>query len=136
MSFSLQIRRTLLVFAMSSSVLLIGLVRAQTAQPNAAAATTIRIDLQDALERARKNSTVFNAAVTDAAVSKEDKTQARDALLPSVAYNNSAIYTQGNGPGNQIRFIANNAVHEYISQANVHEALDVATFAQYRAAAA
>jgi outer membrane protein TolC len=95
-----------------------------------------RLTLQDALDRARKNSTVFHAALTDAAVSREDRNQARDALLPSVAYNNSAIYSQGNGAGNSVRFIANNGVHEYISQANVHQLLDVASFAQYRAAAA
>lgn len=113
-----------------------GFARAQSVPADAASTATLRINLQEALQRARKNSTVYNAAVTDAAISKEDKNQARNALLPSVAYNNSAIYTQGNGPGNQIRFIANNAVHEYISQANVHEALDVSSFAQYRAAAA
>jgi outer membrane protein TolC len=95
-----------------------------------------RLTLQDALDRARKNSTVFQAALTDAAVSREDKNQARDALLPSVAYNNSAIYSEGNGAGNSVRFIANNGVHEYVSQANVHQLLDVASFAQYRAAAA
>lgn len=111
-----------------------GICHAQSAMADTSA--TVRVDLQDALKRARTSSTVYNAAVTEAAVSKEDKNQARNALLPSVAYNNSAIYTQGNGPGNQVRFVANNGVHEYISQANVHEALDVSTFAQYRAAAA
>ncbi len=114
----------------------VGISHAQSPPADTSATTTVRIDLQEALKRARTNSTVYNAAVTEAAVSKEDKNQARNALLPSVAYNNSAIYTQGNGPGNQVRFIANNGVHEYISQANVHEALDVASFAQYRAAAA
>lgn len=115
---------------------LAGLANAQSAQPTVPAGTPVRIDLQEALKRARLNNAVFNAAITEAAVSKEDRNQARDALLPSVAYNNSAIYTQGNGAGNQVRFIANNGVHEYISQANVHETLDVAGFAQYRAAAA
>jgi outer membrane protein TolC len=105
-------------------------------QQGTAPATPVSLTLQDALDRARKNSTVFQSAVTEAAISKEDKNQARDALLPSVAYNNSAIYSQGNGPGNSVRFIANNAVHEYISQANVHEVLDVSSFAQYRATAA
>ena len=33
-------------------------------------------------------------------------------------------------------FIANNAVHEYISQGNVHETLDVATVMNYRQASA
>jgi outer membrane protein TolC len=96
----------------------------------------VKLTLQDALDRARKNSTVFQAAVTDAAISREDKNQARDALLPGVSYENSVIYSQGNGAGNPVRFIANNGVHEYISQANVHQVLDVASFAQYRAAAA
>ena len=95
-----------------------------------------RLTLQGSLDLARKNSAIFQSAVTDAAIAKEDKKQARGTLLPSVAYDNSAIYTQGNGPGSTVRFIANNSVHEYISQGNVHEVLDVATFAQYRAAAA
>src|SRR5882762_6740393 len=110
---------------------------AQTAPaPSQDSAAPVRLTLQDALDRARKNSTVFQAAVTDAALSHEDKNQARDALLPSVSYNNSAVYSQGSGPGNSVRFIANNGVHEYISQANVHQMLDVASFAQYRAAVA
>ncbi len=120
----------------AASSLFAGFVRGQAVKSDAPADATVRIDLQDALQRARKNSTVYNSAVTEAAVSREDKNQARNALLPNVAYNNSVIYTQGNGPGNQVRFIANNGVHEYFSQANVHEALDVASFAQYRAAAA
>src|SRR5690349_11078223 len=69
-------------------------------QQGTAPASPIHLTLQDALDRARKNSTVFQSALTEAAISKEDKNQARDALLPSVAYNNSVIYSQGNGPGN------------------------------------
>jgi outer membrane protein TolC len=55
-----------------------------------------------------------------------------------VTYDNSAIYTQSAGPigtaatGVPVLFIANNAVHEYVSQANVHEAIDVAGIANYR----
>jgi outer membrane protein TolC len=94
----------------------------------------LRLTLQDALALARKNSTQFHAAQTDSALAREDKTQTRDALLPSVNYNNEALYSQGNGPGNGVRFIANNAVHEYISQGNVHELLDVAGVANFRRA--
>ena len=90
---------------------------------------TVRITLPDAIDRARRNSVEFQAAVTDAAIAREDRNQARDALLPSVKYDNSGIYTQGNGPGSPIRFIANNAVHEYISQGNVHESFDLAALA-------
>jgi outer membrane protein TolC len=105
---------------------------AQQGTPSTSA--TLRLTLQDALALARKNSTQFQSAQTDSALAREDKTQARDALLPSVNYNNEALYTQGNGPGNAVRFIANNAVHEYISQGNVHELLDMAGVANFRRA--
>jgi outer membrane protein TolC len=113
-----------------------------TNQQGPAPATPIRLTLQDALDLARKNSTQYQAALTSAGLAREDRTQARDALLPSVAYNNSAIYTQGAGAtqarntGFPVVFIANNAVHEYISQANIHEAIDVASVAAWRRASA
>ena len=105
---------------------------------NAAAAAPLRLTLQDALDRARKNSVQFQAALTNAGLARQDSRQAFDALLPSVTYNNSAIYTQSAGPvaqaatGVPVVFIANNAVHEYISQGNVHEAIDVAAVANFR----
>ncbi len=111
----------------------------QSSKPvNAPAATPVRLTLQDALDRARKNSVQFQAAVTNAGLARQDRRQAFDALLPSVTYNNSAIYTQSAGPvatsatGVPVVFIANNAVHEYISQGNVHEAIDVAAVANFR----
>jgi outer membrane protein TolC len=116
---------------------------AETAnQRGTTAATPIRLTLQDALNLARKNNTKYRAAVTNAGLAREDRTQARDALLPSVAYNNSAIYTQSAGPGLTsttgipVIFIANNTVHEYISQANIHESIDVAAVAGWRRASA
>src|SRR5260370_22504779 len=111
----------------------------QSAKPaNAAAAAPLRLTLQDALDRARKNSVQFQAAVTNAGLARQDSRQAFAALLPGVTYNNSAIYTQGAGPvataatGVPAVFIANNSVHEYISQGNVHEAIDVAAAANFR----
>jgi outer membrane protein TolC len=112
-------------------------VPARDSQP--AAQTTppaLRLTLQDALARARKNSTQFQSALTEAGLAHEDKIQARDALLPSVSYNNEALYTQSNGPGNGVRYIANNAVHEYVSQGNVHETLDLASISSFRRASA
>jgi outer membrane protein len=111
------------------------------AQPgSSAAASALRLTLQDALDRARKNSTQFQAALTTAGLAREDRKQAFDSLLPSVTYNSSAIYTQGTGLANQaassslgpVVFIANNAVHEYVSQANVHEAIDLAAVQNFR----
>jgi outer membrane protein TolC len=106
------------------------------AQEKPATPPPLRITLADALNRARSNSVVYQAALTDARIAHEDKKQAITTLLPSVSYNNSAIYTEGTGAPGQVKFIANNAVHEYISQGNVHEALDVSGIAEARRAAA
>jgi outer membrane protein TolC len=103
--------------------------------------TPLTITLQDALERARVNDTQYHSALTDLGVARGDRTQARAAMLPNVNYNNSFIYTQGTGqpPACALgstcpasRFIANNGVHEYISQGNAHEALSLTNFGDYR----
>ena len=104
--------------------------------PSMAPGAPLRLTLADALDRARQNSVVYQAALTDARIANEDKKQSVAALLPSVNYNNSAIYTQGTGTDDQVKFIANNAVHEYISQGNLHEALDLAGIAEARRTAA
>lgn len=108
------------------------------AQQNAAlpSGSVVRLSLNEALERARRNAVAYQAAITDARMAHEQKKQAVASLLPSVNYNNSAIFTQGNGVDNQVKFIANNALHEYLSQGNVHEVLDVAGFAEARRASA
>lgn len=108
----------------------------QSAPDSASKANLERLSLQDAIERARRNDPQFQSALTDAGIAKEDRVQARDVLLPGVVYNNSAIYTQANHGPVGVIFIANNAVHEYISQGNVHEALDAATLMNYRRASA
>lgn len=94
----------------------------------------LKLTLQDALARARKNSVAFQSALTDSAIARQDRFQAAGALLPSVNYNNTAWYTQGTG-GNPI-FIANNGVHEYLSQGNIHESIGLADVAGFRRASA
>jgi outer membrane protein TolC len=116
-----------------------------TADPNQSAPLTIT--LQDALQRARQNDPQYRSAMTDLGLAREDRVQSRAGLLPNVSYNNSFIYTQGTGPlpANcqsstagcpTSRFIANNGVHEYISQANAHEALSLTNIADYRRSSA
>jgi outer membrane protein TolC len=105
----------------------------QTAQ--GAATAPVRLTLQDALTLARKNSVQFHSAVTDSAIARQDRFQAGAALLPSVTYDNQALYTQLTGK-NEVIFIANNAAHEYLSQANVHEWIDVAGISSFRRASA
>ena len=93
----------------------------------------LTLTLQDALQRAKANSPQFQAALTDLGLAKEDRVQSRAALLPSVNYNMGYLYTQGNGRhSNEPIFIANNAVHEYVSQGNVHQDFSPTTFAEYR----
>lgn len=104
------------------------------AQATAPGASPLQLTLQDALARARKNSVQFQSALTDSAIARQDKWQAGAALLPSVTYNNQAWYTQAKN--NAPIFIANNAVHEYLSQGNIHESLDLASVSGFRHASA
>jgi len=107
----------------------------------------LTITLQDALQRARMNDPQYRSAVTDLGIAREDRVQARAGLLPNLNYNNSFIYTQGTGTlpatcGNSAagcpmsRFVANNGVHEYISQADVHQSFSLTNFADYDRSAA
>jgi outer membrane protein TolC len=115
-------RLSLIVFALSLNVAF-----AQQDGPAAAPVT-----LQQAIARARANQPNFAAAVAAQKVAALDHSIARAALLPGASYHNQVLYTQPNGAtngggpiGSQAapRFIANNAVREYASQAVVTETL-------------
>ena len=58
--------------------------------------------------------------MTNYGVARQNTVQSRAALLPNVNYNAQYLYTQGDGAGNP-RYIANNGVHEYVSQGVVHQ---------------
>ena len=129
-----------------SSLLVFSLATAAQSDPNtpttgtnapANAGAPVTLTLQDALQRARVNSPEFRSALTELGLAHEDKVQGRAALLPNVNYDTSIIYTQGNNTrSNTPAFIANNGVHEYISQGNVHQEFSLATYGDYRKAAA
>jgi len=109
----------------------------QAATPNSPTpGAPLRLTLQDALALARKNEPTYNSVVTAAGVAGETRAQSRDALLPGVNFDTSVIYTQGSNGPSSVRFIANNAPHEYISQGNVHQSLDLASWENYRSVAA
>jgi outer membrane protein TolC len=95
----------------------------------------LTLTLQDALTRARANEPQYRAALTEYGVARQQTVQARAGLLPNVNYNAEFLYTQGNGTGTG-RFIASNSVHEYVSQANVHQTLSLQSAAEYRLARA
>jgi outer membrane protein TolC len=122
-------------------------VPAESAGATPAGGAPMTITLQDALQRARLNDPQYRSAITDLGLAREDRVQARAGMLPNLNYNNSFLYTQGTAalpPGCATstggcptsRFIANNGVHEYISQADVHQALSLAILADYRRSSA
>lgn len=129
---------TVLKNLVRASILLSG-AYAFTQQGNQVAAgnstAPLTITLQDALSRARANEPQYRSALTNYGVARQNTVQGRAALLPNVNYNAQYVYTQGDGAGNP-RFIANNGVHEYISDGNLHQALSLQNAAEYRLARA
>ncbi len=120
------------VFLLVSTRLLI----AQQANPQSGSPGTpqppITINLQNALERARANNQQLQSAVLNSALAREDRIQAKAGLFPTLGYNNQMIYTQGNGTPSGV-FVANDGVHIYNSQANIHQdVLSVGRVLEYR----
>jgi outer membrane protein TolC len=122
---------------------------AQMAPPQAAAGaqsgTPLIITLDEAIRRAETNEPNFAVARSEAKATALDRSIARAAQLPNAVYHNQYLYTQGNGIGTTKAadgsltpappiFIANNAVHEYLSQAVVTETIGLKGIADVRLA--
>jgi outer membrane protein len=118
----------------------VGRLCAQTAEATpggAAAAGPQTVSFDEAMRLAEKNEAAFVMASAQGRIAQLDSSIARAGLLPSVTYHNQYLFTQVNGSNDRIgqtttspapRFIANNAVHEYASQAVVTETLGVQQF--------
>jgi len=146
---SARTRRTCRLLAVSSFVVLqaVSFVDAQAGvteqgQPTAAA-EPVSISLEEAIHRAQVNEPAYATAVADSRTAALDRSIARAALLPGVTYHNQYLYTEGtrlSTPSAQgtsaaaQRFIANNAVHEYMSQGVVDESVGLAEVAGVRRA--
>lgn len=111
----------------------------------AQAGAPLVISLDEAIHRAQGNEPNFVIARGEAKAIALDRSIARAALLPNAVYHNQFLYTQGNGQGVTIApdgtrtpappiFIANNAVHEYMSQAVVNETIGLKPIADVRLA--
>jgi outer membrane protein TolC len=72
------------------------------------------------MERARANSQQLLSADIAARLAREDKVQARAALLPGVNWENGFSYTQTNGSDNSLTFVPNDGPRLYTNMANVH----------------
>jgi len=118
-----------------------GAVGIQTPASTPESQAPVVLTLQDALARARNLDPTYRTVLGDAGIAHEDHVQSRAALLPTVVYNNQYIFTQGIGiPGTSLtsdtRFIANNGVHEYLSQGNAHQVISASQFADFSRTAA
>jgi len=112
----------------------------------AEASKPVVITLDEAIRLAQASDAVYAASTAASRVAGLDRSIALGSLLPSVVYNNAAIYTQGSGPvigeppgattPESPRFIANNGVHEYVSQASINEIIGLSGVAAYRRAEA
>jgi outer membrane protein TolC len=80
------------------------------------------ITLADALTRARQYGGQIQSANLSVLLAKEDTAQLRAGRLPSVNAFNQYIYTEGNGTPSGV-YVANDGVHVYNEQAQVHEEL-------------
>jgi outer membrane protein TolC len=97
------------------------------------------LTLEEAIDNAQQNEPSFASAVAASKVASLDKSIARAALLPNVVYHNQYLYTEAargaTGSANASagatttagvpRFIANNSVHEYMSQGVATETIGV-----------
>jgi outer membrane protein TolC len=117
-------------------LLVIGLALVFPSSAQTPSATVLAINYDDALKRARENSPELLAAQTSASLAKEDRLQARAALLPDVNWMNGFIYTQPNGRESGV-FVSNDGTHVYNNQAVVHgEILSLTKLAERRMAIA
>src|SRR5207247_6613039 len=85
-----------------------------------APATPVSITFQDAIERARKYGLEIQSANIAALLAREDRIQAKAALLPQTQQFDQFIYTQPNGTPSGV-FVANDGPHIYSIQAQAHQ---------------
>ena len=114
---------------------------AQQVQPD----SMHHLTLVEAIKQAQTNEPVFASALAAQKSARIEGYLAKATILPSVTYHNQMLYTQPNGKTNQGGqvgsqaspiFIANNAVHEYSSQAVVNETIGLKQLADAQVASA
>jgi outer membrane protein TolC len=104
-----------------------------------------RLTVEEAIRLAQSNEPGFAAAAAESRAAALERTDAKAGLLPSVVYHNQYLFTESNrarsgttqGTAQSLPvFIANNAVHEYVSQVSATETIGLAGVAAERAASA
>ncbi len=87
--------------------------------PPSTSTPVLTLTLQNALDRAKANSQQLLSADIAARIAREDKVQAKAALLPTLNWEHGFIYTQPNGTDTGVN-VASNGPREYINTADVH----------------
>ena len=114
-------------------------------QGQQAPAAPPHISLTEAIQQAKANEPLFAASVAGQRAAVIDSYLAKAALLPSVTYHNQVLFTQSNGQHNAGSaaglqsgpiFIANNAIHEYVSQASINETIGLKQISDAKVASA
>ncbi|MCU1339331.1 MAG: outer rane efflux protein [Bryobacterales bacterium] len=114
----------LLGWLLAAPAFLAGPVEAQVTNPAAPAQVSsapLTLTLKDALARAETNVPQVLAALSDAAVAREDLVQARAGIRPQVSFRSDYLGTQGNGVFPSGRFVTNDGVHVYRDWAVLHQ---------------
>src|ERR1039458_2750986 len=86
-------------------------------QDSLAQTKPVVLTLAEAIKRAEGNEPLYAASLAESLAAGQERWVVRKDLLPSVSYHNQAVYTQMNRGQTIPRFIANNAMREYASQA-------------------
>jgi outer membrane protein TolC len=104
------------------------------------------LTLDDAIRLAQQNEPAFAAASAERRATALESKDAKAGLLPSLIYHNQYLFTQSNqtkatttqGTASESLpiFIANNAVHEYVSHGAVNETIGVTGVAAVKLATA
>jgi len=110
----------------------------QLVQPQGQAAPPLLLTLQDALDRAAKLDVQYQLAISNAAIAREDRVQARATLLPGISETTQLLQTQGNGTTPNGRYVTNDGVHVYRAWGVARQEISAETFmkASYRRAQA
>jgi outer membrane protein TolC len=101
----------------------------QLLQPTGPGQTTppATVTLQDALERARKLDPTLLSAMWDAKSAREDRIQARNAMLPTITATTQYLNDQGDGGRiSDGRFVTQDGVHVYRAWGVYHQDLSPA----------
>jgi outer membrane protein TolC len=97
----------------------------QVMEPNSQVQSSppLTLSLQDAIHRAQENSPAFQTAVTNLRAAREDRVQARAAMLPSIDESTQYLNNEGNGISPVGRFVTQDGVHVYREWGVVHEGM-------------